>query len=98
MKPLQRYDGHRSHIKNERIKRMLQLIDKDEDFESFIRLWFLPRLFGYPTLNSFLLKVKEAGSMSAELVVGSIVGGGPERFMLEITHSEFKLKGDNDDM
>ena len=37
MKPLQRYDGHRSHVKNERMKRMLQLIDRDEDFESWKR-------------------------------------------------------------
>ena len=67
-------------------------MSKDEDFESFIRQWFLPRLFGYPTLNSFLLKVKEAGSMSTMFIVGSIADNGPDHFMIEVTHSEFKLK------
>ena len=69
-------------------------MSKDEDFEHFIRLWFLPNLFGYPTLASFLVKVKEVGLMETMFVVGSIADGGPDHFMITVQHSEFKLKGE----
>ena len=72
-------------------------MSKDEDFEHFIRLWFLPNLFGYPTLTSFLVKVKEVGLMEAMFVVGSIADGGPDHFMITVQHSEFKLKDEEND-
>ena len=72
-------------------------MSKDEDFESFIRMWFLPRLFCYSTLNSFLTKVKEVGLIETMVVTGSIADGGPDRFILTIQHSEFKLKGEENE-
>jgi len=69
-------------------------MSKDEDFEEFIRLWFLPRIFGFPTLNSFLTKVKEVGKITGMITVGSIADNGPERFMITIQYSKFKEKGE----
>jgi len=68
--------------------RKVKIMSRDEDFEEFVRRWFLPAIFGYPTLNSFLYKVREAKSISTEFIVGSIADNGPNHFMITVQHSQ----------
>ena len=66
-------------------------MSEDEDFEGFIRRWFLPALFGYPSLNSFLYMVKDVDEVSVPFQVGTIAKG-IDRFIVTV-----RYMGEDDD-